>query len=155
MTMHHVRHLFLRPLPIAFGTACVAVVAAAQQPAQPPADRAAIERQAEINKRPDTPGTGRFPAMKEEVSSLPRHLVYHPRDLAALGGLKLGVVAWGNGGCSDDGASSRFHLLEIASHGYLVLASGRILAAPVRRRGSRVQRRHRVSSQRRARRCRT
>jgi hypothetical protein len=42
----------------------------------------------------------------------------------------LGVVAWGNGGCSDDAASSRFHLLEIASHGYLVLASGRILSGP-------------------------
>ena len=68
--------------------------------------------------------------MKEEVSSLPRHVVYRPKDLAALGGLKLGVVAWGNGGCSDDGASSRFHLLEIASHGYLVLASGRILSGP-------------------------
>jgi hypothetical protein len=40
------------------------------------------------------------------------------------------VVAWGNGGCSDDGASSRFHLLEIASHGYLVIASGRILSGP-------------------------
>jgi len=39
-------------------------------------------------------------------------------------------VAWGNGGCSDDGASSRFHLLEIASHGYLVIASGRILSGP-------------------------
>src|SRR4029453_6983540 len=49
---------------------------------------------------------------------------------AALGGTKLGVVAWGNGGCSDDGASSRFHLLEIASHGYLVIASGRILSGP-------------------------
>jgi hypothetical protein len=44
--------------------------------------------------------------------------------------MKLGVVAWGNGGCSDDGASSRFHLLEIASHGYLVIASGRILSGP-------------------------
>ena len=89
--------------------------------------RAALERQAEINKRPDTPGTGAFPAMKEEIASLPRHVVYRPRDLSALGRTKLGVVAWGNGGCSDDAASSRFHLLEIASHGYLVLASGRIL----------------------------
>ena len=41
-----------------------------------------------------------------------------PKDLAALGAEKLGVVAWGNGGCSEDGASSRLHLLEIASHGY-------------------------------------
>ena len=45
------------------------------------------------------------------------------------------VDLWGaahtiNGGCSDDGASSRFHLLEIASHGYLVIASGRILSGP-------------------------
>src|SRR6185437_14272715 len=100
----------------------------AQQPPQP--DPAALARQAELNKRPDTPGTGRFPAMKEEVASLPRHVVYRPRDLAALGTTKLGVVAWGNGGCSEDAASSRFHLLEIASHGYLVIASGRILSGP-------------------------
>src|SRR5213078_1181172 len=53
-----------------------------------------------------------------------------PANLAALGQQKLGVVAWGNGGCSDDGASTRFHLLEIASHGYLVIASGRILSGP-------------------------
>jgi hypothetical protein len=68
--------------------------------------------------------------MKEEVASLPRHVVYRPKDLASLGNTTLGVVAWGNGGCSDDGASSRFHLLEIASHGYLVIASGRILSGP-------------------------
>jgi len=115
--------------------ACVSTLAAAQQSADPQTappqpDRAALERQAEINKRPDTPGTGRFPAMKEEVASLPHHVVYRPNDLAGLGGTKLGVVAWGNGGCSDDGASSRFHLLEIASHGYLVIASGRILSGP-------------------------
>jgi hypothetical protein len=130
MTMHDVQQLFSRPLAIAAATAFVTAAAAAQQPAQPPADRAAQERQAEINKLPDTPGTGRFPAMKEEVSSLPRHVVYRPKDLAALGRLKLGTVAWGNGGCSDDGASSRFHLLELASHGYLVIASGRILSGP-------------------------
>ena len=133
MTIHQIRHLFSRPLVIAVAVTCVTVVAAAQQPAQPPAqppDAAALERQAEINRRPDTPGTGRFAAMKEEVTSLPRHVIYRPKDLAALGRTKLGVVAWGNGGCSDDGASSRFHLLEIASHGYLVIASGRILSGP-------------------------
>jgi hypothetical protein len=117
-------------LTVACVAACVGGVAAAQQapPRQP--DPAALERQAELNRRPDTPGTGRFPAMKEEIASLPRHVVYRPTDLTALGGTKLGVVAWGNGGCSDDAASSRFHLLEIASHGYLVVASGRILSGP-------------------------
>jgi len=79
---------------------------------------------------PDTPGTGRFAAIKEEVASRARHVVYRPKDLGALETTKLGVVAWGNGGCSEDAASSRFHLLEIASHGYLVIASGRILSGP-------------------------
>jgi hypothetical protein len=125
-----VQPLFSRPATLAVLMACLGTLAAAQQPAQPPADRAALERQAEINARPDTPGTGRFPAMKEEVPTLPRHVVYRPKDLAALGGTKMGIVAWGNGGCSEDGASSRFHLLEIASHGYLVIASGRILSGP-------------------------
>ncbi len=79
---------------------------------------------------PDNSGTGPYPAVKEEVASLPHHVVYRPRDLAALGKQKLGVVAWGNGGCSEDGASTRFPLLELASHGYLVIASGRILSGP-------------------------
>src|SRR5262245_27538643 len=106
----------------------IVATAAGQQPSAP--DPAAAERQAALNKLPDSPGTGRFPARKEQVVSLPDHVVYRPADLAALGATKLGVVAWGNGGCSNDGASSRFHLLEIASHGYLVIASGRSLSGP-------------------------
>jgi hypothetical protein len=122
--------LFSLPIPLVVAAACVVTLSAAQQPAAPQPDPAALERQAELNRRPDTPGTGRFAAMKEEVTSLPRHTIYRPRDLGALGTTKLGVVAWGNGGCSDDAASTRFHLLEIASHGYLVVASGRILSGP-------------------------
>ena len=106
-------------------------IATAQQPAPPPAaDRATAERIAANNKLADPPGTGPYAAMKEEVASLPKHVIYRPANLAALNGLKLGVVAWGNGGCSDDGASTRFHLLEIASHGYLVIANGKILSGP-------------------------
>jgi dienelactone hydrolase len=109
----------------------VSAIAAAQQAAAPPApDRAAAERIAANNKLPDPPGTGPYAAMKEEVPSLPKHVIYRPANLAALGGRKLGVVAWGNGGCSDDGASTRFHLLELASHGYLVIANGKILSGP-------------------------
>lgn len=79
---------------------------------------------------PDTPGTGAYPAMKEEIPALPRNAVFRPANIQAMGSQKLGVVAWGNGGCSNDAASTRFHLLEIASHGYLVVASGRILSGP-------------------------
>jgi hypothetical protein len=116
---------------MAIALVLLASLAGAQPPAPPAPDRAAAERQmAENNRRPDTPGTGRYAAVKEEVAALPKHVVYRPADLATLGSQKLGVVAWGNGGCSDDGASSRFHLLEIASHGYLVIANGRILSGP-------------------------
>lgn len=81
-------------------------------------------------QHPDERGTGRFAALKEEVAGLPDHVVYRPVALDALGRQKLGVLAWGNGGCVDDGASQRFHLLEIASHGYLVIATGRIYSGP-------------------------
>ena len=107
------------------------VLAQAPAPAAPtPEQQAARLAMEELNKQPDSVGTGRFAAMKEEIAALPEHVVYRPRDLAALGDSKLGVVAWGNGGCSDDAASSRFHLLELASHGYLVIANGRILSGP-------------------------
>jgi hypothetical protein len=105
---------------------------ACAQPAPPTeaqrAEQAAMrERQANM---PDTQGTGRFPALKEEVDSLPDHVVYRPSNLAGLGNTRLGIYLFGNGACVDDGASSRLHLLEIASHGYLAIAPGRIRSGP-------------------------
>ena len=82
------------------------------------------------NAIPDTPGTGRYPAMKEESPSLPDHVIYRPADLGKLGSRKLGLYVFGNGACSNDGASARLHLLEIASHGYLAIAPGRIRNGP-------------------------
>jgi lysophospholipase L1-like esterase len=79
---------------------------------------------------PDTQGTGKFPALKEGVASLPDHVIYRPANLAELGSTKLGVYIFGNGACSNDGASSRLHLLEIASHGYLAIAPGRVRSGP-------------------------
>ncbi|QYE36714.1 hypothetical protein KZX46_07300 [Polymorphobacter sp. PAMC 29334] len=79
---------------------------------------------------PDTPGTGPYPAIKTVEPGLPDHVVYLPADPAKLGSRKLGVLVWGNGGCSDDAASARQHLAEIASHGYVVIAPGKILSGP-------------------------
>ena len=76
----------------------------------------------------ETRGTGPFPAIMEMDAGLPGHVVYRPEDLEKVS--KLAVLVWGNGGCSDDGASARKHLGEIASHGYLVIAPGRILSGP-------------------------
>ena len=98
------------------------------QPAPPGADfRAAMEA---YHKLPDTPGTGPFPAIKAEDPAFPDHVVYRPADLNRLGGRKLPIVLWGNGGCTDDAASERLFLEEIASHGYLLIAPGRILSGP-------------------------
>jgi dienelactone hydrolase len=104
-------------------------VAMAQTP--PPFDVNKMRAEmAAYNKLPDTPGSGRYPALKEMDPSLPDHVVYRPADLSKLAGGKLGVIAWGNGGCSADGAGARLHLEEIASHGYLAIASGTILSGP-------------------------
>ena len=83
-----------------------------------------------LDKIPDTAGTGAYPAIKEETASLPDHTIYRPADLGKLGKRRLGVYVFGNGACSNDGASARLHLLEIASHGYLAIAPGRIRTGP-------------------------
>ncbi len=118
-------------LPGVLATVCAWAASgayAADTPAFNPAEvRAAMEA---FNKMPDTVGTGKYPALKEEIASLADHVIYRPADLTKLGKEKLGVLAWGNGGCSADGAGGRLHLAEIASHGYLAIASGRILSGP-------------------------
>lgn len=81
-------------------------------------------------RMPDTPGTGRYPATKLVDPAFPDHVIYRPADLNALGARKLPVLVWGNGGCSADGASARLFLAEIASHGYLAIAPGKVLSGP-------------------------
>lgn len=79
---------------------------------------------------PDTAGTGPYPAMKEQLSSLPGYVVYRPRDLKQAGRRGLGIYLFGNGGCDNDGAVARMHLLEIASHGFVAIAPGGIHSGP-------------------------
>jgi hypothetical protein len=100
--------------------ACISLASAQPNPQQ----------EAERDQRPDNIGTGPYPAMKEVEVSLPAHVVFRPQNLSTLGNEKLGLIVWGNGGCTDDAASSRFHLLELASHGYLVIASGQVYSGP-------------------------
>jgi dienelactone hydrolase len=120
-----------RSITAAVASLAMSMAWAAQQPTQTAEQRAQeAAAQARRDQMPDTPGTGRFPAMKEEIASLPDHVLYRPANLAKLGGMKLGVYLFGNGACVDDGASSRLHLLEVASHGYLAIAPGRIRSGP-------------------------
>jgi len=120
-----------RSLSAVFAWTFTIGAAHAQSPAAPAFDFAKMRAEVDaFNKKPDTVGTGKYPALKEMVDSLPNHVIYRPADLSKLGKEKLGVLAWGNGGCAADGAGGRFHLAEIASHGYLAIASGTIQSGP-------------------------
>jgi dienelactone hydrolase len=67
-----------------------------------------------------------YKAVMEGAPGLPTHTIYRPRDLKALGGTRLPIVAWANGGCANRGDRFATFLTEIAAHGYLVVAIGPI-----------------------------
>jgi len=130
-----VKRMFLAPLTalglLAFSPA---VAQAPSPPGRPPITPVEMTRMRQLAlahaAMPDDPGTGPYPAIKEERPDFPGHVVYRPRDLAGLGRRRMPIYVFGNGACTGDGASARLHLLEIASHGYLVVAPGRILSGP-------------------------
>ena len=95
-------------------TACIALVLlpAATSIAGPQSPAPAISE-----------GTGPYKAIMESDSTLPTHTVYRPRDLDKAPA-KLPIVAFGNSGCANNGATLRRFLTEIASHGFLVVAIG-------------------------------
>ncbi len=83
------------------------------------------------NKVPDLEGSGKFPASYAAAPNGADYVIYEPKDLVGAEAKgKLGVYVWGSGGCSPDAAGSRFHLTEIASHGYVVIVPGKILSGP-------------------------
>jgi dienelactone hydrolase len=69
-----------------------------------------------------TGGTGPYPAKFIVDPSLPKHTIYVPKEPPK--GVKLPVIAWGNGACGTDGTGFANFLTEIASYGYLVIADG-------------------------------
>lgn len=74
-------------------------------------------------------GTGPFPAILEQDPGLATHTVYRPQDLSKVKG-KLPIIAWGNGGCANNGLSHRNFLMEVASYGFLAIAIGPPRALP-------------------------
>lgn len=70
-------------------------------------------------------GTGKYKAVMTEVESLPAHTVFMPQDLKPFGKKNpLPVLVWGNGACRNSPWEHYKFLNEIASHGYLVIATG-------------------------------
>ncbi|GAB2963152.1 hypothetical protein GCM10027184_08440 [Saccharothrix stipae] len=70
-----------------------------------------------------TGGSGPYSAGYETTFRLADHTIYRPDTLPS--GVKLPIVAWGNGACRADGTWFRNILTEWASHGFLVIANGR------------------------------
>jgi hypothetical protein len=113
--------------------------AAGNRPAfmMPPPANTALGQKAALmgtlkwNNVPDLEGSGPFPASYEAAHGGLEYVIYQPKNLAAAEAKgKLGIYVWGNGACSADAAGSRFHLTEIASHGYIVIVPGKILSGP-------------------------
>jgi hypothetical protein len=72
-------------------------------------------------------GTGPFKAVAMEEAGLPGMTIYRPASLEQFGGaLQLPVLLWGNGACANTTQEHKNFLSELASHGYLILAIGRL-----------------------------
>jgi dienelactone hydrolase len=79
---------------------------------------------AEAQRAESLSGTsGRYAAVMEMDTTLADHTVYRPADLSKVQG-KLPVVSFGNGGCVNIGSAFKTLLGEVASHGYLAIATG-------------------------------
>jgi dienelactone hydrolase len=130
--LHTIRALPAIGMLVATMTSTATLAQNGGPPAMPSPEFIAQMRaeQERFNAMPDTPGTGRFTPMKEAVASLPGHVIYRPADLSKVGAHALGIVVWGNGGCSSDAAGGRLHLLQIASHGYIAIAPGALKSGP-------------------------
>ena len=70
-------------------------------------------------------GTGPYKTIMTEVEGLKAHTVFAPKDLSSVKE-PLPVLVWGNGACSNSPWEHFKFLNEIASHGYIVLATGYI-----------------------------
>lgn len=70
-------------------------------------------------------GTGQHKCIMTEVADLEAHTIFMPQDLSAFSAQNpLPIMVWGNGACSNSPWEHYKFLNEIASHGYLVIATG-------------------------------
>ena len=93
-------------------------------------------RESSRSKVVEDGGTGAYKAIMKEEPSLPAHTVFVPQDLSAFGdAAKLPVLVWGNGACTNSPWEHYKFLNEIASHGYIVVATGFIPMEEVPYRG--------------------
>jgi hypothetical protein len=78
---------------------------------------------ADMAKADDSGGSGPYKAHYVVVPGLSDHTLYAPKSPPPAN-VKMPVIVWGNGGCSNSGTGFYKFLNEIASHGYYVVANG-------------------------------
>ena len=87
-------------------------------PVAPPASRSRLVEDG---------GTGPYKVLMLEDSTLAAHTIFVPQDLSPFGKKNpLPVLVWGNGACTNSPWEHYLFLNEIASHGFLVIATGYI-----------------------------
>ena len=70
-------------------------------------------------------GTGAYKAVMKEDPTIYAHTIFVPQDLKPFSDKQpLPVLVWGNGACNNSPFEHYKFLNEIASHGYLVVATG-------------------------------
>jgi acetyl esterase/lipase len=90
-------------------------------------DEARGQKQTAKSRIIEDGGTGRYKAVMTEVAGLPEHTVFQPQDLSAFDAQHpLPVLVWGNGACANSPWEHMNFLNEIASYGFIVLATGNI-----------------------------
>jgi hypothetical protein len=79
---------------------------------------------AEQQQRDDSGGSGPWKANYSTITDMPNHTLYAPKKIPA--GVRFPVIVWGNGGCSASATGFYKFLNEVASHGYYIVANGKI-----------------------------
>lgn len=95
----------------ALAVMCFSVFAQTTNPPAQPPDR-------------ENPG-GPYAVVMEEDPGIPDHTIYRPADLSGFAKQSsLPIVAFSGPGCDSNGTAFRPFFTEVASHGFLLIASG-------------------------------
>lgn len=76
----------------------------------------------------DNGGSGPYKSFAVSEKSLPNFVVYRPEDIQKAIDIegKLPILVWANGGCMDSSIHHERLLTEVASHGYIIVAIGKL-----------------------------
>ena len=103
---------------LSFVAAALAAAACASGPVAPDAVQSRVVEEG---------GTGPYKVLMLEDSTLAAHTLFVPADLSPFGKKNpLPVLVWGNGACTNSPWEHYKFLNEIASHGFIVIATGHI-----------------------------